>query len=215
MSPNARGKWGAAIPRFHLFFDFHNLPDCASAQWHELYVPSVIPSCTQSTLCAWLKLGSKDAFPEVYNVKMYISVRPAVECQVLGHRHQRNIFISRNFSARCELSKALHSFLQSVALNQDLVWPLFLLQLGVAGAPGSNNFLCVLQQGRWLGGVALMEMWSRDLQIHSGGILHPTVAGGSARRAGPSALCRDSHKSQLLSSRPIIAPWHRTGCNGV
>lgn len=144
---------------------------------------------------------------------MYISIYATVECQVLGHHHQRNAFISWSFSAHCELSNAFHSFLQSVALNQDSVWSLFLRQLRVVKAPGSSNHCSALQQD---GGRLVFPWWSRcgpeTLRIHSGGILHPAVAGGGARRAGPSALCRDSHKSQLLSSRPVIAPWHRTGC---
>lgn len=80
---------------------------------------------------------------EKFRIKMYISIHAAVECQVLGHHHQRNAFISWSFSAPCELSNAFHSFLRPVALSQDSVRSHFLQQLRLVRAPGSNNpFFC-------------------------------------------------------------------------
>lgn len=150
---------------------------------------------SQHTLCM-AGAGQQRSLPRSLCSKMYISIQAAVECQVLGHRYHRNAVRTWSFPAPCKLTNALPCVLQSVALNQDSVGSLFLLQPGVVRAPGSNKPLLCPAPGLVVGWCFPAEA---DVVQRRFGLTAEVFCTSGARSTGPSALCQDSHKWQPLS----------------
>lgn len=175
------------IPWFHLFPGYANPPGCAGAQWHELCVPSDVPSCAHSSLCAWWNWESRAAFRGIYH-SWVNKCTAAVVCWAPAGK-----FLWRwSFPAPCELPNAFHCFLQL----QGSAGSLFLLQLRVGSTRKEQPLFCPGPSGT-LGLPWRSSCGPGTLRAESRGIV--MCCAQHCGRTGTSASCG-------------IAPWHRPGC---